>query len=515
MMAQLPPGVGEELPPGVGPALPEAGPLAAPPQASLFSPLRAAFRAAGTAASLPFQAAGKLDVASGIKTPEQAASRAQTYGNVTRDMLIGALTPFSAAAGWGGLGKNMLQSGALSGATTALETGDMEQASKSAALGAGLVPAFRGVLAPFRLRANAKAFQRAGDEREATVALNKFKADTLDTEDLTRFKQAVKAYGLPQGDQVAADLVKRWKARVPAWKDTPETLEGLKDLVVGQGHAKASASFDAALKNAMAAAKGQSVSIDRRAAEALGIPLPPLERMPPELYGLMAKAGMAPPRVEQFVAVDASDAMQRMLGKSSTARQAYRHVAEQLDKVNLGNAGAREEYKSAMGLIDLLDDAKALRRYEGKDVLDTEKLRAALLRVKGVSPLRRRGLGDALRGDVAETLQQARAPYPQAPTPRQTPVVPTLEEQGFKQQDSLWSRLAGGAVGYGLGGAMGHPWYGAHVGTGVGKSLGPGLVTRARLSPQLTELFTRYPSLLATLSRSAVMSPGPVPSQGE
>lgn len=63
-----------------------------------------------------FNLAGKADVAAGIKTPEEAASRAQTYGNITRDVAEGAAMPWAKAPGLAGFLTRAGQSGLLSAA---------------------------------------------------------------------------------------------------------------------------------------------------------------------------------------------------------------------------------------------------------------------------------------------------------------------------------------------------------------------------------------------------------------
>lgn len=68
--------------------------------------LRRGYEGLKSAASYPFELAGKLDVASGIKTPEQAASRAKMYGGLTTDLALTA--PFT---GLGGLAGEALSAG--------------------------------------------------------------------------------------------------------------------------------------------------------------------------------------------------------------------------------------------------------------------------------------------------------------------------------------------------------------------------------------------------------------------
>lgn len=131
-----PPGASPLPPPPTAP--PDAGasgPLAPPSfGGSLLRGMESVQSGLGKAAAVPFRLAGKLDVASGIKTPEQAESRAQTYGGITRDVAEASLVPWSKAAGPLGYGLRALQGGALQAAQT---PGDVGDRLKGGAIGAG------------------------------------------------------------------------------------------------------------------------------------------------------------------------------------------------------------------------------------------------------------------------------------------------------------------------------------------------------------------------------------------
>jgi hypothetical protein len=113
----------------------------------VIAPAVTAQRWLGEAAAVPFHLAGKLDVASGIKTLEQAESRAKTYGDFTRDFAEGAMVPWSKAAGLAGTGIRALQSGGLGAAQGLLEKGDPKDAAVRGGLSAVASPVAEGALA--------------------------------------------------------------------------------------------------------------------------------------------------------------------------------------------------------------------------------------------------------------------------------------------------------------------------------------------------------------------------------
>jgi len=78
-----------------------------------------------------FDLAGKADVASGIKTPEQAASRANTYANIPIPMAVGALT------GGASLPANALTQMAT---TAAMQEGGLEPKSPGQVVASGALP---------------------------------------------------------------------------------------------------------------------------------------------------------------------------------------------------------------------------------------------------------------------------------------------------------------------------------------------------------------------------------------
>lgn len=78
-----------------------------------------------------FDLAGKADVASGIKTPEQAASRANTYANIPIPMVMGALTGGASLPA-----QAILQAGT----TAAMQEGGLEPKSPGQVVASGVLP---------------------------------------------------------------------------------------------------------------------------------------------------------------------------------------------------------------------------------------------------------------------------------------------------------------------------------------------------------------------------------------
>jgi hypothetical protein len=139
--------LGPALPPLTGDATKDLGPAEPTGLQRALSPVIAARDAVGSALAVPFRLAGKLDVAAGIKTPEQAESRAKTYGDFTRDFAEGALVPWSKVPGLAGTALRAGQSGVLGAAQGLLEKGDVGDALTRGGLSAVLSPAAEGLVA--------------------------------------------------------------------------------------------------------------------------------------------------------------------------------------------------------------------------------------------------------------------------------------------------------------------------------------------------------------------------------
>jgi hypothetical protein len=221
----------------------------------------------------------------------------------------------------------------------------------------------------------------------------------------------------------AAEIMEFAKRENPAWADLPSNELGLLDAVNGQGPALASARYEASFRAAMERAKGQKITLSPDDALALGLKLPPMQpATKPQVPAPSWLGGKLPPVFQgsaggQSLEFAADEVMKAMQGKSGlkTTRQAYRNAANALDAADIGDPVARGEYKAAMGMIDQVKKTKSIE----DGVYHPDRMRKGLT-TNVVDPLRGRGLGDAIRGPVAETT----VGIPQKQGPLTPPVMP-------------------------------------------------------------------------------------------
>lgn len=216
-----------------------------------------------------------------------------------------------------------------------------------------------------------------------------------------------------------AHIMAAWEPKVPAWKGTPHTVEGLRDWVHGNGPEKLSASFDAAMQKAKKDAQGVAISIPKEVAEEFGItfkPLKPGEGKPGQISGARGA-----PITQVFV--DAAEAIARVTGQWKKHPGEYRVVANALVKAGVGNEEARAEYKAGQALIE---GVKKSGMMPGAEFLPSEKGLN-----KAAPALRSRDMGNAVSGPLAEGTRMGIIPPfepPQGPPlpPFQPPPRPVM-----------------------------------------------------------------------------------------
>lgn len=124
------------------PAIPDPLSVAGKGLSVLRAPLKAAF-----------DLAGRADVATGIKTPERAARRAETYANIPIPMAVGALTGGAsvpaqiASRGIPAIANGLIGQGIIqAGTTAAMQEGGLEPKSPGAVAVSGSLPFGMGIL---------------------------------------------------------------------------------------------------------------------------------------------------------------------------------------------------------------------------------------------------------------------------------------------------------------------------------------------------------------------------------
>lgn len=487
----------------------------------------------GSALSYPYRLAGKADVALGIKSPEVAESRAKTYGNVTRDVLEGALVPWSRAKGLVGLGLRGAQGAALgalqspqdmaTGAAAGVAgqvggeavTGLLRLARTNAKIAATALANYRNQLKNYTAK---KEFDKSMTEALNDMAKKGWKDEVTKLRDAYKVQknqilkatelqntQQQKAFELAKGahaETSAKSIMDDFKAQVSAWEPLPSTSTGIADAVYGKGPALASAKFDEAMKEAME--KGASIGVV----------------VPLELADTLGIKTAAPELGETATTIPASDLMKAAIGKwkNPETRGAYRMAFGILDKAGVGNEEARGEYKAAQALIESVDRSRA---FDKQGVFHPENLVGGLYKTSTVDILRKRGQGDVFTGPFQaargapvepEPIKADIPPYlkskePAEPIPLSTPNRgPAPEEPEFTRRQVPYGKLGGGVVGGLLGSKLGHPYLGFGLGEGAGAALDKfapfNLITKGPGIPEdLSILQAMIPGLMGVMGR--------------
>lgn len=476
-----------------------------------ISPLRAAGAVQDVLAwpaKQAFRAAGKLEQAyppksvmpswllpPDAKTPEQAERRAETYGNVTRDVAESAAMPWSKIPGIAGMAYRALQAGLLGGTQRAAATQDMTEGAKAALVSAALQPAAEVVLGPVirAVTASGRAKSATSDYAAAKAARDfKIKHDEAMTEWLNKIEKNVFTKAAAEhADDAAAKIAADLKRNVPPLAELPANTKGLVDMVYGQGKQKVSEFFDDAMRQVAERAAGQTVQVPTEAAKRLGLPIPedPLAGLTAAARDALARSGRLPEGVGTgLVTVDAAELAKRATGFWKKDPGAYRAAVNALDEANIGDPLARAAYKYYQGLVQIIDKTKALTG----ETLHPEKLLAGGTQLRTVEELRRRGIGDVFRGPT-----QAARGGPVAPTPREVPALPPeLARPDIRTAHLPWyaKHLIGGGIGNVLAG-----WPGAAIGAGLAHAVLPSrIVTSAPLTPGVEQALRTMPGPLAT-----------------
>lgn len=306
------------------------------------------------------------------------------------------------------------------------------------------------------------AFETKAGGEQARYESQKSIVEGANKQAETGFQQATKDWA----ERQAAGLAEAYKSKVPAWGDYPSTTEGLYKMVKGDGPQRASKAFDETMQSIGEMAKGAPpIQIRLKDAKKLDVPI----------LGKVDTTGPVP-----TAAVDPGELAKKAVGFWKKDRGVYNRVMEQLDAAGLGDPAARGAYKSAMTLIESVDQARLL---EGGQFHPERIIPAMEKKNKYLDISRKRGEGDIFTGP----LQAAGRGAPTPPIPQEGPLAPVALEPPtatpFTKGPSVSPDvtmlnkpyhlpsllgLGGGALGYSMG-SGGHL-----VGSGLGMLTGMG-----------------------------------------
>ena len=201
----------------------------------------------------------------------------------------------------------------------------------------------------------------------------------------------IKAQRTEHAEKGAAKVADAFKQEVPPWRDYPSNVRGLVDIVYGTGPEKLSKYFDDELKAAIAQGRGKTIALSFEDAMNLNI-----------------KTVDVQPGGQVFA--DAGDAILAVVGKWKEFPATYRRVTNSLVDLGVGNEEARAAYKAGQGLISFTDKTKMVTppkkaEWVAEEVFHSDRAQAGLTQLKTVNELRRRGLGNALEGPLAEAVR--------------------------------------------------------------------------------------------------------------
>lgn len=428
-----------------------------------------------------FELAGKADVAQGLKTPAQAERRAELYGRGTTNLAEATAMPWSRVPWLGRLALNAL----LGGVQT---LGSLKEKGIGAGIGAAAGGLGELVTIPSRLSKNAAAATRETETVAAKNTAAKSAYESLKND----LKAAFEDVKVKHAEQAAASIVADYKRIVPAWKDFPNGVKGLQEMVVGKGQEALSISFDKAMKEAAKAGTGKQVFIDPKDAASLGIKV---------------MQGAKDPAITK-VGVDGGELARRATGFWKTDPTVYRRAIYALDKAGLGDPAAREEYKIGQSLINFIDKSGALKG----GTFHPEAIVNGLHKVKLVNELRRRGMGDVFRGHMQAALKDVPQPpaVPPAPTPQEVTGIKTMKNPIAAHP------FSGAAIAEGLAAVLGHHGFGVPGALGYGAALlSPReLVTQAPLTAKEIESLGRSAGLSGAAIRQ-LLQPSSRPPNGQ
>lgn len=253
-----------------------------------------------------------------------------------------------------------------------------------------------------------------------------------------------------QAEQVTR-LADKLKELVPAWRGYSSDAKGLSEMI-GPGWNKVRGEFDAAMRAAKEAARGQTILISEQDAARLG--LQPLGTATVSL----SKSRVNPAQDRLEVRVDAAEAIDAVTGKSrGVTAGTYNRVVSALDLAGIGDPAAREMYREAIGFKTFA---------EGKGILHGETLVPEKVEA-GLNRPATKGKPDVRQGPLDPALRAIKAPEMEPVEP------PSLLRLGTKL-----------AAAVGLSGATGMPhWYSHAAGSELSRALIPGGAMRYAAPP--------------------------------
>lgn len=375
----------------------------------------------------------------------------------------------------GVLGRTAFQAGA--GALESLMSTDrrvgraLTEAGKSALFNLGGEALGKGVGLVAKQRAASaltKGYEEAVAGREKAITVGK-----------EAFEAAKTKFAKQSAAKIAGDL----KSNVPALSGFAADEKGLADMLYGKGKNLVHREFDKSLNEAVKAGRGKSVNVPEPVAEAYDLPTT-------ERVGSPFKGGM------DMIRVDAGQLANAALGTWRRHPGEYRKAMEALDKAGIGDPKARAAYKYYTGQLDYFNATKALKG----EKFDPMAYRAGATG-KNVEILRRRGIGSLTEGPMEHTKGSPLAPQ----------IPPEISKPPISASPAAAKMLGGGvghAVGFGLGGLVGHPWMGSMLGGPAGafaasRLMPQGLVTQAPINPVTQNVLRILPQLLANAPRAA------------
>ncbi len=250
------------------------------------------------------------------------------------------------------------------------------------------------------------AAKRTQEQQEAAI---KRSQENVEQARASQFKaeteraKAGHAHAMREYDESGAKIITdSFKEHVPSWGEFPSTEAGLVDMVYGRGPARVSAMYDGVMQEVARQGRGVTVEIPLTDAHALKL----------RGYDVIDKG-----RGQEVARVQADQLAAAVVGKWKDMPGVYRRAANAVDAVTLDPqwAPARAEYKAAQSLIQFADKSQMLKGRK----FNPEAAEAGFTMLKKVDELRRRGMGSAVEGPIAEATQRPRPELrlPAEPTP--------------------------------------------------------------------------------------------------
>lgn len=293
-----------------------------------------------------------------------------------------------------------------------------------------------GLLGGARAAAHGNKIRQAPLKAELPVQ-QRANADYL--KQLAEHPAAARSSAEAQASKVA-DTV---KGLVAPWADLPSDARGIAEMVGPRWRAVQEA-YDLSLKEAVEAARGQTVTIPATAAMDLRV----------NTKGLVETSkALTSPQADRVI-VDAADLLEGMVGKSRRAPKAYREAARTLDEAGIGDPGARAMYYNAASFQEFIRRNRVVE----DGVFYPDRVQ------KGLAGLQSRRYGDITRTEMYPALRDA--------SPLKPPEAPVFDSPITKAGASSQLGEAAGRVGAH---AVGMPWTASHTLGRLAGKLVPGM----------------------------------------